>query len=102
MHERRIWPNGRRYLWTDAFGVVLLVSLYHVLGEERYLDQAEWVVAEVDHHYLAMWMFALGCLGAVRDGYRERAVALARAIHPRFVVRGRGVTWKMLEDLSGP
>ena len=26
MREARIWPNGPRYLWTDAFGVVLLVS----------------------------------------------------------------------------
>ena len=33
-------------------------------------------------HYLAMWLFALGRIGAVRGGYRERAVALARAIHP--------------------
>jgi hypothetical protein len=22
-----LWPNGSRYLWTDAFGVVLLVFL---------------------------------------------------------------------------
>jgi hypothetical protein len=123
MRDRRIWPNGRRYLWTDAFGVVLLVSLYRVLGENRYLEEAEWVVAEVDRvlgrrvgirigeapdrdgqyfHYLAMWLFALGRLGAVRSGYRERAVALARAIHPRFVVPGVGVKWKMLEDLSAP
>jgi hypothetical protein len=123
MCERRIWPNGPRYLWTDAFGVVLLVSLYRALGEERYLDQAEWVVAQVDRvlgrrigirigeapdrdgqyfHYLAMWMFALGRLGLVRERYQERAVALARAIHPRFVVPGIGVTWKMLEDLSAP
>ena len=29
LREQRLWPNGRRYLWTDAFGVVLLVSLYH-------------------------------------------------------------------------
>ena len=28
MREQKIWPNGLRYLWTDAFGVVLLVSLY--------------------------------------------------------------------------
>ena len=123
MRERRIWPNGRRYLWTDAFGVVLLVSLHRALGEDRYLEEAEWVVAEVDRvlgrrvgirigeasdrdgqyfHYLAMWLFALGRLGAVRGGYRERAVTLARAIHPRFVVPGVGVNWKMLEDLSGP
>jgi hypothetical protein len=123
MRERRIWPNGRRYLWTDAFGVVLLVSLYRRLGENRYLEEAEWVVAEVDRvlgrrvgirigeapdrdgqyfHYLAMWLLALGRLGAVRGGYRERAVALARAIHPRFVVPGTGVIWKMLEDLSAP
>jgi hypothetical protein len=123
MREQRIWPNGLRYLWTDAFGVVLLVSLYHVLGEAQYLTEAEWVVAEVDRvlgrrlgirigeapdrdgqyfHYLAMWLFALGCLGAIRAEYHERAVTLARAIHPRFVVPGVGVIWKMREDLSGP
>ena len=28
MREQQIWPNGLRYLWTDAFGVVLLVSLF--------------------------------------------------------------------------
>ena len=38
MRERRIWPNGLRYLWTDAFGVVLLVSLYRHLREQRCLD----------------------------------------------------------------
>ena len=27
MRAERIWPNGLRYLWTDAFGLVLLVSL---------------------------------------------------------------------------
>ena len=27
LREERIWPNGLRYLWTDAFGVTLLVSL---------------------------------------------------------------------------
>ena len=123
MRAQRIWPNGLRYLWTDAFGVVLLVSLYRALGEEQYLAQAEWVVAEVDrvlgrrigirigeapdrdgqyYHYLAMWMFALGRLGTIRGGHRERAVALARAIHPRFVVAGAGVIWKMREDLGGP
>jgi hypothetical protein len=48
MREQRIWPNGLRYLWTDAFGVVLLVSLYDELKEERYLQEAEWVVSEVD------------------------------------------------------
>jgi hypothetical protein len=35
MREQRIWPNGLRYLWTDAFGLVLLVSLYRDLHEEH-------------------------------------------------------------------
>ncbi len=48
MRGERIWPNGLRYLWTDAFGVVLLVSLYRELGQKEYLDEAEWVVAEVN------------------------------------------------------
>ena len=25
MRDQHIWPNGLRYLWTDAFGLVLLV-----------------------------------------------------------------------------
>ena len=48
MRAERIWPNGQRYTWTDAFGVVLLVSLYAELGKQRFLDEAEWVVSDVD------------------------------------------------------
>src|SRR3954470_12358286 len=78
MRAERIWPNGLRYLWTDAFGVVLYVSLYRELDESRWLDEAERLVAEVERvlgrprglrigeapdrdgqyfHYLAMWLF---------------------------------------------
>ncbi len=123
MRAERIWPNGLRYLWTDAFGLVLFVSLYQALEEERYLDEAEQLVADVDRvlgrergirigeesdrdgqyfHYLAMWLFALAVLGRFRPAYKERGVALARAIHDPFVVPDRGVIWKMQEDLSGP
>lgn len=123
MRERRIWPNGPRYLWTDAFGVVLLVSLYRELGSERYLDEARRVVGEVERvlgrspglrigedpdrdgqyfHYLAMWLYALDRLGRVDPTYRERGIELARAIHSRFVRPGVGVYWKMTEDLSAP
>lgn len=122
MREERIWPNGLRYLWTDAFGVVLLVSLYKATGEQRWLDEAKWVVAEVERvlgrkrgirigeaddrdgqyfHYLAMWLFALARLGAIDEQYRTRGIELARQIHRPFVTP-RGVIWKMKEDLSGP
>jgi hypothetical protein len=123
MQAERIWPNGLRYLWTDAFGVVLLVSLFHATGEGRYLAEAEWVVAEVERvlgrrrgfrigeepdrdgqyfHYLAMWIYALSRIGTVKPEYRARAVELVKAIHPSFVVPGIGVIWKMREDLGGP
>jgi hypothetical protein len=123
MRHQRIWPNGLRYLWTDAFGVVLLVSLHEELGDGHWLDDAERLVDEVErvlgrpqglrigeepdrdgqyYHYLAMWLFALWRLGQQRPQYHARAVELARAIHPRFVIPGAGVQWKMLEDLSGP
>lgn len=123
MRKERIWPNGLRYLWTDAFGLVLLVSLYEALRDERYLDEAEGLVAEVNRvlgrprgirigeepdregqyfHYLAMWLYALSVLGRYRPLYREQGVTLARQIHDPFVVPGRGVIWKMQEDLSGP
>src|SRR5215218_11446006 len=84
MRDERIWPNGLRYLWTDAFGLVLYVSLYRATSEERWLGLARDLVAEVDRvlgrprglrigeapdrdgqyfHYLAMWLFALYRLG---------------------------------------
>jgi hypothetical protein len=48
MRVEGIWPEGLRYLWTDAFGLVLLVSLYHELQDERYLTKAEGLMAEVE------------------------------------------------------
>ncbi len=122
MRQNGIWPNGARYLWTDAFGLVLLVSLYRETDDERYLNEAEELVHNVERvlgrsrglrigeapgrdgqyfHYLAMWMYALGRLGAVRGEYAAKAVELARVIHPYFVRPGKGVIWKMEEDLSG-
>jgi hypothetical protein len=123
MRNEGIWPNGLRYLWTDAFGVVLLVSLYAETKESRYLDEAEWMVAEVNRvlgrprgicigeapdrdgqyfHYLAMWLFALSILGRHLPDYRQKGVELVRQIHDAFIVPGRGVVWKMNEDLSSP
>ncbi len=123
MREQRIWPNGLRYLWTDAFGVVLLVSLYQELKQNEFLDEAQWVVAEVERvlgrrrgfrigeaadrdgqyfHYLAMWVFALSRLGVIVPECRTKAIRLVKDIHSAFVIPGRGVHWKMLEDLSAP
>ena len=123
MRAQSIWPNGLRYLWTDAFGVVLLVSLYAESGERRYLDEAESLVAEVVRvlgrprgirigeaadrdgqyfHYLAMWLYALYILGRHIPDYRGMGVDLVLQIHDGFVQPGRGVIWKMKEDLSGP
>ena len=123
MRTEGIWPNGLRYLWTDAFGVVLYLSLFAATGKARYLEEAEQLVAEVERvlgrprglrigeapdrdgqyfHYLAMWLFALARLGEHRPEYRDRGVALARDIHSAFVVPDAGVIWKMKEDLSAP
>lgn len=123
MRAERIWPNGLRYTWTDAFGVILLVSLHAELGEARFLNEAEWVVSDVDRvlgrprgirigqapdrdgqyfHYLAMWLYALSVLARHVPAYRAKGVDLVRQIHRAFVVPGRGVVWKMKEDLSAP
>ena len=53
-------------------------------------------------HYLAMWLYALSVLGRYAPSCREKGIALAHDIHGPFVVPGRGVMWKMKEDLSGP
>ena len=123
MCAERIWPNGLRYLWTDAFGLVLLVSLYAELGDKKFLDQAEQLVAEVDRvlgrargvrigeapdrdgqyfHYLAVWLYALSVLARYLPEYRRKGIDLVRQIHGAFVLPGRGVIWKMKEDLSAP
>lgn len=123
MRAEKIWPNGLRYLWTDAFGLVLLVSLYEALGDENYLAEAEQLVAEVERvlgrergirigeeadrdgqyfHYLAMWLYALAMLGRHIPDYRQKGVDLVHEIHQPFLLPGRGVFWKMQEDLSGP
>ena len=123
MRAQGIWPNGLRYLWTDAFGLVLLVSLHAESGERKYLDEAESLVAQVVRvlgrsrgirigeapdrdgqyfHYLAMWLYALGILGRHIPDYRRVGVELVRQIHDAFVLPRRGVIWKMKEDLSGP
>jgi hypothetical protein len=123
MRAEHIWPNGLRYLWTDAFGVVLYLSLFRELHDGRWIRSAEELVSEVDRvlgrprglrigeatnrggqyfHYLAMWLFALARLGDVQPRYRQRAIALARDIHLAFVIPGRGVIWKMTEDLNAP
>jgi hypothetical protein len=123
MRNERIWPNGLRYLWTDAFGLVLYVSLFRETGERRWLDDARQLVAEVDQvlgrargyrigeapdrdgqyfHYLAMWLYALACVGEHDPSYREKGIRIAKDIHRPFVLPGRGVIWKMEEDLSAP
>ena len=123
MRERRIWPNGLRYLWTDAFGVILLVSLYEATKDDRFLDEAVWVVGDVDRvlgrprgirigeeadrdgqyfHYLAMWLYALAIMARHVPEMTAKGVGLVHQIHCAFVLPGRGVIWKMKEDLSGP
>jgi len=122
MKEKKIWPNGERYLWTDSFGVVNLLSLYKHLGDKKYLDEAKQVVDNVYSvlgrkkglrigqqpdrdgqyfHYLAKWMFALNELGKIEPQYHQMAVDLVRQVHPHFIIPKVGVYWKMREDLSG-
>ncbi len=123
MRQEGIWPNGLRYLWTDAFGVVLLASLAAELKDEKYLDQAEQLVDDVYRvlgrtrgirigeaadrdgqyfHYLAMWMYALSVLAQFDAKYRRLGIDLVKQTHARFVVPGHGVVWKMRENLSAP
>ena len=123
MREQGIWPNGLRYLWTDAFGVILFVSLYRELHEDKYLAEAKSLVAEVERvlgrprgirigeeadrdgqyfHYLAMWIYALAVLAKHDSRYRQKGVELVQQIHVPFLIPGHGVIWKMQEDLSGP
>lgn len=123
MRKENIWPNGLRYLWTDAFGVVLFASLFNETRDEEYLDEAKGLINEVYRvlgrkrgirigeapdrdgqyfHYLAMWMYALSVMARFDSRYRDLGVSLVRQTHSRFLAPGHGVIWKMKEDLSAP
>ena len=123
METEQIWPNGLRYLWTDAFGVVLLASLSVETRDEKYLERAKHLIDEVYRvlgrerglrigeapdrdgqyfHYLAMWMYALSVMGRFDARYRDLGIDLVKQTHDRFLAPGFGVIWKMREDLSGP
>jgi hypothetical protein len=47
-------------------------------------------------------MFALNELAKIKPHYHEKVIGLVKQIHPRFLIPGTGVIWKMKEDLSGP
>jgi len=121
MRKNKVWPTGERYLWTDAHGVILCVSLFKQTGDERFLREAEFVVKEVKRvlgrrigyrigeaasrdgqyfHYLTKWMFALCKLGDIKIEYKNEAIQLAKQIHSKFFVPDVGFYWKMKEDLS--
>ncbi|KFZ08817.1 hypothetical protein V502_09131 [Pseudogymnoascus sp. VKM F-4520 (FW-2644)] len=60
------------------------------------------------HHYLTLWMFALNRL-SIASGvatYNDQAIALARAIHPRFFIdrtsASARMVWKISMDMSRP
>ncbi|KAL8778288.1 MAG: hypothetical protein Q9194_002090 [Teloschistes cf. exilis] len=60
------------------------------------------------HHYLTIWMYALNRMSITsRDrSYNDQAIALARAIHPRFFVDIKAdaprMYWKIAMDMSRP
>ena len=74
MRAERIWPNGQRYTWTDAFGVVLLVSLYAELGKLRDDCKSEAVKDQVLCGTLKAWQHfpRLQRRSARREGSRWR------------------------------
>ncbi|RJE18246.1 hypothetical protein PHISCL_09420 [Aspergillus sclerotialis] len=147
-----------RYLWTDAFGVINLLTMHQEYtkvtgtpaGNDMYLVLARRLVETVHdvlgrtrdglsrlpgateenpmggglrigkmdergpdgdgqyHHYLTVWMFALNrmSLASGDPKYNQQAVALAKAIHPRFFLNRESnrprMVWKMAMDLSKP
>jgi hypothetical protein len=60
------------------------------------------------HHYLTLWMFALNRLSKATNDkiHNERAIALAKAIHPHFFIDRVSsqprMVWKIAMDRSRP
>lgn len=123
IREAGLWPHGPRDLWADALGVICLLSLFRITGEESYLADAEWVAQEVDRvlgrrrgiriaersdatgqtfRSQALWIFALHRLGQIQPQYKARALGLVREIHAPFVRPRAGVISRMEENLAAP
>lgn len=110
LRSEGVWPAGARCLWTDAHGLVLLVSLHRIVGETWLLDQAcdlaEAVqdaiggelggyrgpadeLGDLRPRDFGMWIFALGRLGRLEPAFRDQGLRLARAAHELFVLSER-------------
>src|SRR4026208_2023459 len=90
----------RSPIWTGQWNSWLRST---VLGRKRGIRIGEEPDRDGQYfHYLAMWLYARGVLGRYEPACRQKGIALAHDIHGPFVVPGRGVIWKMKEDLSGP
>lgn len=121
--DEGLWPTGLRDLWADALGVMCLLSVFRMTGEERYLAEAEWVAQEVDRvlgrrrgirmaerpdatgqtfRSQTLWIYALHRLGQIRPRYKARALGLVREIHAPFVRPRAGIISRMEEDLAAP
>ena len=121
MKNQKIWPNGKRYLWTDSYGIILLVSLYKETNQIKYLNEAESVIQDVKKvlgrkkglrigeepdrdgqyfHYLMKWVYALNEIGKYIPKYHLEAITTIKDIHPHFFIPNKGILWKMKEDLS--
>lgn len=104
------WPTGPRDLWTDAFGLLLLVSLHRLSGDARHLVEARSLVAAVESTLepraerrldLAAWILALGRSGRLESEHRRRGVELVRQVHQRFVLPGSSEGTKGIRDPGG-
>ncbi len=123
MQTNHIWPDTLRYLWTDAFGLVGLTSLYKATQQKQYLEQANKLIENVYQvlgrtrgfrigeaedrdgqyfHYLLQWIYALDVYGKETNqlDWHKKAIQLVKQIHDRFLIPGYGVWWKMEEGLD--
>ena len=120
MRADSTWPNGLRYLWTNALsgavGVPLLPNGGHPVPGPGRIDRfRSRPGAEMGRHphrrgarsgrpvrpLSRQVAVRAGLLGRVKPECRQGAVGLVRQIHDPFVIRSTGVIWKMKEELTG-
>jgi hypothetical protein len=97
MRDERMWPNGARDLFTDAFGIVLLISMFRATGDRVFVEDAERIAdalltappPEPRAQHAVLFVYALWRLSRIVPRFVDRAIALARETH-RDSARGRG------------
>ncbi len=120
LREQGLWPNGRRSLMADSYGLLLLLALERRTGDESFAAAAVDLAVQAEHALgrplgilreeengsgqgfveTAMWLYALARLARIEPEFRRKGALLAHEIRPSFLLPGPHVLGALADDLE--